>query len=112
MNAIRNKVQLIGRLGADPEIRSFETGKKKARLALATSEVYKDASGKRVDTTQWHNVVVWGKLADLAEQYLKKGTEIAVEGKVTYRNYETSTGEKRYITEIVVNELMMFGSRK
>jgi single-strand DNA-binding protein len=112
MNAIRNKVQLIGRLGADPEIRTFESGKKRVRISLATSEVRKDESGKRIESTQWHNVVAWGKLADLAEQYLVKGAEVAVEGKVTYSNYETKTGEKRYITEIVMNDFLMLGDRK
>ena len=109
MNAIRNKVQLIGNLGKDPEIVTLEKGGKLAKFSLATNETYKNSKGERITETQWHNVVAWGKLADIVENYLAKGKEVALEGKLTHRSYETKEGEKRYITEIRCNELMMLG---
>ena len=109
MNNLRNRVQLIGNLGTDPEVKIFDSGKKKVKLALATSDNYRNASGEKVEQTQWHNIVGWGKTADIAEKYLKKGSEIAVEGKIQYRSYEDKNGEKHYITEIVINSLMMLG---
>lgn len=111
MNNLRNKVQLIGHLGADPEIKTFDSGKKKVRLSLATSENYKSAKGEKVEQTQWHNLIAWDKTADIAEKYLQKGSELAIEGKLTYRSYDDKNGEKKYITEIVVNELVMFGKK-
>jgi single-strand DNA-binding protein len=111
MNNLKNKVQLIGHLGVDPEIKIFSSGKKLAKLSLATSEQYKDAEGKKVSETQWHNLVIWGKSADVAEKYLKKGSEIAVDGKITYRTYELKDGEKRYATEILVNDFLMLGKK-
>ena len=112
MNNLRNKVQLIGNLGADPEIKTFDSGKKKVKLSLATSENYKNANGEKVEQTQWHNVIAWGKTADVAEKYLHKGSEIAIEGKIQYRSYEDKKGEKRYITEIMVNELLLLGKKQ
>jgi single-strand DNA-binding protein len=112
MNALRNKVQLIGNLGTDPEIKNFESGKKMARLSLATSDFYRDHDGKKVTNTQWHNLVIWGKMADIAEQYLIKGSQVAVEGRLSYRSYENKDGEKKYFTEIVVNDLVMLGGKK
>jgi single-strand DNA-binding protein len=109
MNSLRNKVQLIGNLGNDPEIITLESGKKLAKFSLATNESYKDASGQKVDNVQWHNLVAWNKTADIIEKYVTKGKEVAIEGKLTSRSYETKEGEKRYITEVVVNELLMFG---
>jgi single-strand DNA-binding protein len=109
MNSLRNKVQLIGNLGNDPEIITLESGKKLAKFSLATNESYKDASGQKVDNVQWHNLVAWNKTADIIEKYVTKGKEIAIEGKLTSRSYETKEGEKRYITEVVVNELLMLG---
>jgi single-strand DNA-binding protein len=109
MNSLRNKVQLIGNLGNDPEIITLESGKKLAKFSLATNESYKDASGQKIDKVEWHNLVAWGKTCDIIEKYLTKGKEIAIEGKLTSRSYETKEGEKRYITEVVVNELLMFG---
>ena len=94
MNSLRNHVQLIGRLGADPEIKQFDSGKKKASFSMATNDSYKNAEGEKVEETQWHNVVAWGKKADLIEQYLTKGSEVAVSGRLTYRDYE-SDGQKK-----------------
>ena len=109
MNAIRNKVQLIGNLGKDPEVVQLENGGKLAKFSLATNETYKNNKGERITETQWHNVVAWGKLAEIVENYLTKGKEVAVEGKLTHRSYETQGGEKRYVTEVKCNELMMLG---
>ncbi len=109
MNALRNKVQLIGNLGNDPEIVNLESGNKLAKFSIATNETYKNAQGEKVTDTQWHNIVAWGKTAEIVEKYLAKGNEVAVEGKLTTRSYETKEGEKRYITEIRCNELLMLG---
>ena len=109
MNALRNKVQLIGNLGQDPEIINLDSGKKLAKFSLATNEVYRDAQGEKTTETQWHNVVAWGKTADIVEQYLVKGNEVAIEGKLTHRSYESKEGDKRYITEVRCNELLMLG---
>ncbi len=109
MNALRNKVQLIGNLGNDPEIVNLDGGAKLAKFSIATNETYKNAMGEKVTDTQWHNVVAWGKTADIVENYLTKGNEVAVEGKLIHRSYENKEGEKRYITEIRCNELLMLG---
>ena len=109
MNSLRNKVQLIGNLGNDPEIVMLENGSKLAKFSIATNETYKNASGEKVTDTQWHNIVAWGKLAEIAENFLSKGKEVVIEGRLTNRSYENSEGEKRYITEIRCNELLMLG---
>ena len=109
MNALRNKVQLIGNLGNDPEIVNLDGGNKLAKFSIATNETYKNAKGEKVTDTQWHNVVAWGKTAEIVENYLTKGNEVAVEGKLMHRSYENKEGEKRYITEIRCNELLMLG---
>ena len=109
MNTLRNKVQLIGNLGNDPEIINLESGKTLAKFAIATNESYKNANGERITDTQWHNIVAWGKTAEIVEKYVGKGKEVAIEGKLTSRSYETKDGEKRYITEVVCNELLMLG---
>ncbi|MGB5500521.1 MAG: single-stranded DNA-binding protein [Maribacter sp.] len=109
MNALRNKVQLIGNLGNDPEIVNLDGGTKLAKFSIATNETYKNAKGEKVTDTQWHNVVAWGKTAEIVENYLTKGNEVAVEGKLVHRSYENKEGEKRYITEIKCNELLMLG---
>ncbi|MCB0375087.1 MAG: single-stranded DNA-binding protein [Sinomicrobium sp.] len=111
MNTLRNRVQLIGNLGNDPEIISLESGKKLAKFSLATNDSYKNAKGDLVKETQWHNVVAWGKTAEIVEKYLAKGKEIAVEGKLTSRSYEDKEGVKRYVTEITCNELLMLGGK-
>lgn len=111
MNSLRNKVQLIGNLGNDPEIISLDSGKKLAKFNLATNESYKNAAGEKITDTQWHNVVAWGKTAEIIESYVSKGKEVAIEGKLTSRSYEDKEGNKRYITEIVCNELLMLGNK-
>lgn len=111
MNAVKNKVQLIGNLGNNPEVITLESGKKLAKFSIATNETYKNASGEKVTDTQWHNVVAWGKTAEIVENYLAKGSEVLIEGKLTSRSYENKEGEKRYVTEVVCNELLMLGSK-
>jgi len=110
MSTLRNKVQLIGNLGNTPEIITLESGKKFAKFSLATNENYKNAKGEKVTDTQWHNIVAWNKTAEIIEKYLEKGNEVAIEGKLTSRSYETKEGDKRYVTEIVCNELLMLGN--
>lgn len=109
MNALRNKVQLIGNVGQDPEIKIIEGGKKLAKLVLATNEVFYNEKGDKVTDTQWHNVSAWGKTADIIEKYVSKGKEIGIEGKLTHRSYEDKDGNKRYFTEVVVNDLLLLG---
>jgi len=111
MHALRNKVQLIGHLGLDPEVKNLESGKKLARISLATNESYKSAKGDKVTETQWHNLIAWGKTAEYAEKYLKKGNEVAVEGKLINRSYNDKEGVKKYISEVVVNEMMILGPK-
>lgn len=107
MTTLRNKVQLIGHIGNDPEIINLESGRKGAKLSLATTEIYKNDKGEKVEETQWHKVVAWGKAAEIIEKYVAKGKEIAVEGKLVHRSYDDKNGEKRYFTEVVVNELLL-----
>ena len=111
MNTLRNKVQLIGNLGTNPEIRSFDNGKTVARFSLATTDSYQDATGKKISETQWHNLVAWGGLAKIIEKYLTKGSEVAVEGKLTHRTYEDKDGNKKYFTEIVLHDMVMLHTR-
>jgi len=110
MKSLRNSVNLIGRLGKAPEVKTF-SGKKKASFSIATTDSYKNAKGEKVEDTQWHNLVIWGKLAEVAEKYLKKGSEVVIEGKLVHRVYETDKGEKRYITEISVNDMLMLSGK-
>ncbi len=112
MNTLRNKVQLIGNLGMNPEIKTVDGGKKLAKMSIATNESYKNAKGEMVKETQWHNLIAWGKTADIIEKYLEKGSEVAIEGKLINRNYTDKDGAKRYITEIQVNDLVMLGDKK
>ncbi|WP_053976801.1 single-stranded DNA-binding protein [Mangrovimonas xylaniphaga] len=109
MNALRNKVQLIGRLGQDPEIVNFEDGNKMARFSLATDDSYKDKRGEKIERTYWHNIVVRGGLVKVVEGYITKGQEIAVEGKLTNRSWEDKDGKRHYATEILCSELLMLG---
>jgi len=111
MSTLRNKVQLIGNLGNDPEIINLDGGKKLAKFSIATNETYKNQKGEKVTDTQWHNIVAWGKTAEIIEKYVAKGKEVAVEGKLTSRSYDDKEGVKRYITEVVCNELVMLGSK-
>ncbi len=112
MSHLRNKVQLIGHLGMNPEIKILESGKKLAKFSIATNESYKNAKGEKITDTQWHHVIAWNKTAEIAEMYLEKGKEVALEGKLTNRSYEDTNGAKRYITEIVCNELLLLGSKE
>ncbi|RTY96010.1 single-stranded DNA-binding protein [Flavobacterium sp. GT3R68] len=109
MNALKNRVQLIGNVGNDPEIKILDGGKKLANFTLATNERYKNDKGEKVEETQWHRLTAWGKTAELIESYVTKGKEIAIEGKLTHRSYEDKNGEKRYVTDVVVNEVLMLG---
>ncbi|MCB0651267.1 MAG: single-stranded DNA-binding protein [Saprospiraceae bacterium] len=108
---MKNSVLLIGNLGKDPELKKLEGGNSVARFSLATNETFKNNKGEKVTTTQWHNCVLWGKTAELANTWLKKGKEIAARGKITYSNYEDKNGQVRYTTEIVVNEFTMLGAK-
>lgn len=109
MYAIKNKVQLIGNLGQEPAIRITETGKKLARFSVATNDLYRNSQGERIRETLWHTVIAWGRLAEIAEKYLTKGKEVAVAGKLVHREYTDKSGSRRFITEIVLNELLMLG---
>ncbi len=111
MNALKNRVQLIGNLGNTPEVITLESGKKLAKFAIATNETYKNSQGEKVTDTQWHNVVAWNKTAEIIEKYLEKGREVMIEGKLTSRSFEDKDGNKRYITEVVCNELLMLGNK-
>ncbi len=111
MYALKNKVQLIGNLGNAPEVRTTETGKKLVRFSVATNETYKNADGEKVKETQWHNIIAWGSLADIAEKYLTKGSEIALEGKLMNRTYTDKEGNKKFFTEIQASELLMLGAK-
>jgi single-strand DNA-binding protein len=107
-----NKAILLGRLGRDPEVRTLESGVKIANFSLATGDSYKKQDGTVVDTVEWHNVVLWRGLAEVAERFLKKGDQVYIEGKITTRSWDDKDGNKRYTTEIVGNELKMLGGKK
>ncbi len=112
MNNLRNSVRLIGNLGQNPDVKDLNGGKKLAKFSIATHESYKNEKGERITETQWHNLVAWGKNAEIISKYLKKGNEVAIDGKIHTRSYNDKEGNKRYITEIVVNELLMVGGKK
>ncbi len=111
MSTLKNKVQLIGNVGQNPEITVLESGKKVVRFSLATNEYYKNAKGEKTQITFWHNMVAWNKTAEIIEKYAGKGKEIAIEGKLTSRSYDNEKGEKRYITEVVISEVLLLGSK-
>ena len=111
MYALKNKVQLIGNLGANPEIKTLDGGRKLARFTVATNETYRNAKGDKVTDTQWHTLIAWGKVAEIAEKYLKKGSEVAIEGKLINRSYNDKDGNKKYSTEVQVNEVLMLGDK-
>ena len=111
MNSIRNKVTLIGNLGATPEIKTFEEDKRMARMSIATNETYKNKHGDRVTDTTWHTLVAWGPLADVFEKYTQKGSEVAIEGKLVNRSYTDKEGVKRYVTEIHVSDVLLLGNK-
>ena len=106
-----NKVILVGNLGKDPEIRHLDTGVAVANFSLATTESYKNKSGERVSNTEWHNVVLWRGLSDLAEKYLKKGNSVYIEGKISTRKWEDKEGNTRYSTDIIADKMTMLGSK-
>ncbi len=108
--SLRNKVSLIGRTGKEVEIVQFNNGRI-AKVSLATTDYYTNAMGEKVEETQWHSLIVNGKLVDIMEKYVQKGKEIAVEGKIVYRNYEDKEGVKRYTADIRVEQLMLLGSK-
>ncbi len=110
MNNLRNRVQLIGRLGGDPESKQVNGSRSLTKFRLATNEVYRNNAGEKVEETQWHNIVSWGKIAEIAAKYLKKGSEVAIEGKLIHRSYE-SNGDTKFITEVSMNEMVMIGSK-
>jgi len=111
MNSLRNKVQLLGHLGADVELKSLENGNSVAKISVATNEYYKNKQGEKVTDTTWHNVVAWGKTAELANQLLKKGSEVALSGKLSNRSYEDKEGTKKYVTEVVMNEFVVLDKK-
>ena len=112
MNSLKNRVILIGRLGQNPETKTIEGGKKVTHFTLATDDSYKNAEGQRVSEATWHNIVAWNSIADVADRFLKKGQQVAVEGKIAYRSYEDKKGIMKYITEIVLDDLVLLGSGK
>ncbi|MFN3918567.1 MAG: single-stranded DNA-binding protein [Flavobacteriales bacterium] len=112
MKNLRNKVQLIGNLGMTPEIVNLNGGQKLAKFSLATNETYYNNAGEKITDTHWHNLVAWGKTADRVEKWMKKGTEVAIEGKLVNRSYDDKNGNKRYVTEIVLNDFLLLGSKK
>ncbi len=111
MGNLRNSVRLIGFLGADPDIKVIGEKKKLAKVSIATSDSFKNEKGEKIEETQWHNLVMWDGLAAIAEQYLRKGSEVSVEGKLSTRSYTDKEGVKRYFTEVLVNELLMLGKK-
>ena len=110
MSNLRNCVNLIGNLGMDPEIKLLESGKKLARFSVATSERYRSAEGEQIKETQWHQVIAWGGSAAIAEKFLKKGKEVALSGRLSHRSYEDKDGNTRYMTEVVVNEIVLLNN--
>jgi len=111
MSTIKNHVQLIGNVGQEPTVTNLESGKKVARLSLATNENYKDGSGEKQTETNWHTIVAWGKVAEIIEKYVDKGKEIGIVGKLKTRTYETENGTTRYVTEVEANEILLLGSK-
>ena len=111
MNNLRNRVQLIGHLGMNPEIKTLEKGSKLAKFSLATNDSYKNAQGEKITETEWHNIIAWNKTAELVESFLEKGKEVAVEGKLTTRSWEDENGVKKYITEMVCHEILFLGGK-
>lgn len=112
MKALKNRVQLIGNLGADPEIKTFNGGSKLARFSLATNEVYQNQKGEKVEETQWHTVVAWGKLAEIAEKLLSKGIQVIIDGKLSTSTYDDKEGNKKYFTEVVANEMLVLQAKQ
>ena len=106
---MKNRVQLIGRVGQDPEVKTIEGGKKLANVTIATNDFYYKENGDKVEQTEWHRITAWGKTAEIIEKYVTKGREIGIEGKLTHRSYDDKDGVKRFITEVVANEVLLLG---
>jgi single-strand DNA-binding protein len=111
MKSLRNSVQLIGNLGMDPEVKQVSNGNKMARFSLATTETYNNQKGEKVTDTQWHNLIIWGGLANVAEKYLKKGNQVAVEGRLETNTYDDKDGNRKFFTQIKVNDLVMLDGK-
>ena len=113
MANLRNRVQLVGNLGMNPEVKAFDNGRKLAKFTLATNENFNGKNGQERTETQWHNIIAWGKQAEIAQKYLQKGNEVAIEGRLTHRQYEDKNKETRYVTEVVLSSYVLFpGMRK
>lgn len=112
MTNLNNKVMLIGNLGKDPELKELEKGRRVAKFPLATTETYKNDAGERISETSWHSLVAWNGLASIAEKYLTKGKEVAVEGRLVYRNFEDKDGVKKYVTEIILSQIQLLRGQK
>ena len=106
---MKNRVQLIGRVGQDPEVKTLEGGKKLANITIATNDVYYKENGDKVEQTEWQRITAWGKTAEIIEKYVTKGKEIGIEGKLPHRSYDDKNGEKRYVTEVIANEVLLLG---
>jgi len=111
MKAIRNKVQLIGNLGVQPELKTLESGKTVVNFSMATNEKFRNQEGVLMTDTQWHSIVAWGKTAEIVSQYVSKGQEIAIEGKLTHRTYTSAGGETRYKTEVLCTEVLLLQNK-
>jgi single-strand DNA-binding protein len=109
MTTLHNTVQLIGRAGIDPEIKSFDKARKMARFSIATNSYYYNQNGERVEDTHWHQVIAWGKTAEVVEKLVKKGRQLAISGKLINRSWDDKEGNKRYAVEIVLNQIQVFG---
>jgi single-strand DNA-binding protein len=111
MNALKNKVSMIGNLGSNPQVSVLSNNKKVAKLSLATNEVFRTSAGEKKTETHWHNLIAWGRNAEIAESYLQKGYEIAVEGRLVNRWFTKKDGEKKQVTEIVISNLLILGNK-
>jgi len=111
MSNLRNRVQLIGNAGNDPEVQTLESGRKLAKFSIATNDSYRNDKGERITNTEWHNIVAWGKTAEIIGEYVTKGKEVAIDGKLTTRSWEDGDGNKRYITEVICNEILLLGGK-
>jgi single-strand DNA-binding protein len=109
---MKNRVQLIGRVGQDPEVKNLDGGKKVVSISIATSDFYYKENGEKVEQTEWHRVTIFGKTADIVEKYVSKGREIAIEGKLSHRSYDDKDGNKRYVTDIIANEVLLIGNKQ
>lgn len=111
MNTLKNKTQLLGHLGGQPEVRTTQSGQKMARLRVATNETYRNGAGEKVTDTQWHTCIAWGKTAEIAEQFLQKGSEVMLEGRLQYREYVDKDGHQRTSAEITIANLLLMDKR-